>query len=204
MNDLDAFINCPFDGEYKPMFQAIVFTIVRCGFRARCALEADNAADSRIEKICRIIAECRFGVHDISKTEASGDPPLPRFNMPLELGLFLGARRYGTGQQKKKSCIIFDRERYRYQRYISDISGQDIHAHGGDVTTLIVELAAWLRTQPQGSRIPGGQAIAADYVEFERLLPLICAARELQVDELLFGDFNAIATEYVAARAATR
>jgi hypothetical protein len=26
---------------------------------------------------------------------------LPRFNMPLELGLFLGAQEYGSGAQKR-------------------------------------------------------------------------------------------------------
>lgn len=42
--------------------------------------------------------------------------------MPLELGLFLGAKRYGTGKQRTKLCLILDRERYRYQKYCSDIA----------------------------------------------------------------------------------
>ena len=83
---LDVFINCPFDAEYKPIFYAIVFTIVRAGYRARCALETDDAAENRLGKIIKIISECRYGIHDISRTETNGDPPLPRFNMPLELG----------------------------------------------------------------------------------------------------------------------
>lgn len=197
--DFDVFVNCPFDSTYKPIFNAIVYTVVRSGYRARCALETDNAADNRLAKICSIIAECPFGIHDISRTETDGDPPLPRFNMPLELGLFLGARRFGNVRQKAKACIVFDREPYRFQRYISDIAGQDIHAHRGDVATLIRELATWLRAQPGGAAVPGGVAIAAEYAAFEELLPIICAARQLQIDELVFGDFNAIVTEYVAA-----
>jgi hypothetical protein len=65
-----------------------------------------------------------YGVHDTSRTEVDGEPPLPRFNMPLELGLFLGARKYGGREHRPKSCIIFDRELHRFQRYISDIAAK--------------------------------------------------------------------------------
>src|SRR5450432_3378790 len=99
----DVFVNCPFDDEYRPLFQAAVFAIVRSGFVARCALETDNAAHNRFDKICKIIGECRYGVHDISRTEVDGDPPLPRYNMALELGIFLGAAKYGAAAQRKKS-----------------------------------------------------------------------------------------------------
>ena len=193
----DVFVNCPFDASYKPIFNAIVFTVTRSGFRARCALETDNAADNRLAKICEIIGECRYGIHDISRTEADGDPPLPRFNMPLELGLFLGAKRYGGRAQEPKCCIIFDRERYRFQRFISDIAGQDIHNHGSDVPTLIQELATWLRDQSQDPSVPGGRAIAGEYTIFETALPTICAARQLEIYELTFGDFTRIVAEYL-------
>ena len=33
-----VFINCPFDDQYKPLFNAIVFAIHDCGFVARCWL----------------------------------------------------------------------------------------------------------------------------------------------------------------------
>lgn len=195
----DVFVNCPFDAPFKRLFNAIVFTVIRSGFRARCALETDDAADNRLAKISAIIAECRYGVHDISRTETDGDPPLPRFNMPLELGLFLGAKRYGGREQKAKRCIVFDRERYRYQRYISDIAGQDIHSHDGSEQHLIEELAAWLRDQSEDRTVPGGRAIAAEFAAFEADLPVICAARGLALDELTFGDFNAIIVEYLTA-----
>ena len=126
----DVFVNCPFDPHYKPLFYAIVFTVVRSGFRVRCALETDDATENRFSKISAIVKECRYGIHDISRTEADGDPPLPRFNMPLELGLFLGARQYGNREQKAKRCVIYDRELYRFQKYISDIAGQDIQITG--------------------------------------------------------------------------
>ncbi|HEX9905533.1 MAG TPA: hypothetical protein VGA77_11265 [Propylenella sp.] len=198
-NPRDVFVNCPFDAAYKPTFNAIVFTVVRCGFRVRCALEADDAAENRFGKICRIIDSSRYGVHDISRTEADGDPPLPRFNMPLEVGLFLGAKRFGGRRQSEKKCIIFDRERYRYQRFMSDIAGQDIHAHGGDIATLIGELTAWLRNESGLRNIPGGVRIAAEFEIFGSALPEIYRARNLSSEEVTFADYNDIVVQYLTA-----
>jgi len=198
----DVFINCPFDAAYQTLFYAIVFTAIRSGFRARCALETDDASENRFAKICSIIKACRYGVHDISRTEADGDPPLPRFNMPLELGVFLGAKSYGGPAQKDKRCIIFDRERYRFQRYISDIAGQDIHSHEGSERKLIEELAAWLRAQSRDPSVPGGRAIAGEFGTFKaEILPAICQARGLEIDELTFGDFNDIVVQYITFEA---
>jgi hypothetical protein len=93
---IPVFINCPFDGDYLPFFHATIFTVYRCGFTPRCALEVIDGGGTRIAKIEKLIEECPFGIHDISRTELDATNRLPRFNMPLELGLFLGARRYGA------------------------------------------------------------------------------------------------------------
>jgi hypothetical protein len=123
-----VFINCPFDPQYQPLFEAIVFCVSACGFVPRCTLELTDAAEVRIENIYRLIAQCNHSIHDISGTEVDDQPyQLPRFNMPLELGIFLGAKRFG-GRSSHKRCLIMDRAPYRYQRFISHIGGQDIRA----------------------------------------------------------------------------
>lgn len=128
----------------------MVFAIHDCGYIARSALEAEDSAEVRMDKIAKIIKDCRYGIHDISRTEVGADTGLPRFNMPLELGLFLGARRFGSRTDKLKACLILDRARYRYQQFCSDIAGQDICQRlrlerneliFNDYTSLI---AAWL------------------------------------------------------------
>src|SRR5947208_16908333 len=91
----NVFINCPFDDSYKHLFDAAVFAVQAAGFYPRCALEARNSGQNRLYKIMDIISECRFGIHDISRTELTRGN-LPRFNMPLELGLDLGCWRYGS------------------------------------------------------------------------------------------------------------
>src|ERR1700730_5382047 len=116
----NIFINCPFDEPYKPLFRAIVFTIEDCGFLARCALEVEDSGEVRVNKIIKIIKGCAYGVHDISRTELNPDG-LPRFNMPYELGLFIGCTVFGGGPHKHKKALILDCERYRYDQYLSDI-----------------------------------------------------------------------------------
>ena len=52
-----VFVNCPFDEEYEELFDAIVFAVHDCGFVARCALEAIDSGEARIDKILAIIAK---------------------------------------------------------------------------------------------------------------------------------------------------
>jgi len=168
-----VFINCPFDKQYQPIFDAIVFCVVACGFEPRCTLELTDAGEVRIENIYRLIARCNHSIHDISRTEV-GDQPyrLPRFNMPLELGIFLGAKRFG-GRSSRKRCLIMDRAPYRYKRFISDIGGQDIKAHYTRPVNAIRHVRDWLQSAPGRAAIPGGTKIWQDYQRFRRELPVI-------------------------------
>ncbi len=199
MNDRDIFINCPFSTDYQGYFEAIVFAVARSGVTPRCARENDDGGEVRFEKICRIIAESRYGIHDISKTEPDPGSGLPRFNMPLELGLFLGAHRFGGKKHSRKKSLIFDREDHRYQSFISDIAGQDIHSHDSSASRLIEQISGWLRDQAQDYDIPGGRAIAAEFDSFRADLPTIAASKRLQPGELTFKDLTNIAAECILA-----
>jgi hypothetical protein len=190
--DRSVFVNCPLDDEYRPLLDAVVFAIKDCGYITRLALEVSDSSQVRIDKIARIIRECRFGFHDISRTAPDSVTNLPRFNMPLELGLFLGAKRFGNAQQKVKSCLIADVERYRYQKFISDIAGQDIEAHRGDAELAIRIVRDWLRSAtPKSIRIPGGDAVSSRYDAFRRELPSSCVKLDLTIEELTFIDYIA-------------
>jgi hypothetical protein len=192
-----VFINCPFDDPYRPIRDAVIFAVLDCGFAPRCALEVDDGADLRFDKIQRIISGSRFGIHDISRTELDGVTHLPRFNMPLELGMFLAARHFGGGKQKSKNCLILDSERYRYRNFISDISGHDIEAHNNDPLAAIRCVRNWLRSQSGRRTIPGAQAIAARYEQFVAALPGMCTAVELVPAELTYADFTGLVVEWL-------
>jgi hypothetical protein len=165
-----VFLNCPLDHRYRPIFNAIVFAVYDLGFVARCSLE-DDAGDFRLSKIERMIEECRLGIHDLSAVALDTITSLPRFNMPLELGLFLGCRRFGPRNQSKKRTLILDREQYRYRQFISDISGQDIRAHGGDPENAIREVRDWLQATSRRSGLAGGGEIVDRYRRFRAGLP---------------------------------
>ena len=97
-----VFINVPFDRQYTKLFRALVFAVEDCGFHARCALDTEDGGQPRIHRLYKIIRESSLGIHDISRTTLDGSNRLPRFNMPLELGLFLGAKHFGDRLQRKK------------------------------------------------------------------------------------------------------
>lgn len=196
-----VFVNCPFDAAYRPLFHAIIFTLKVCDYEPRSALEADNAVETRFEKIVRIIRGCSLGIHDISRTESSADG-LPRFNMPLELGLFLGAAKYGSSDQRRKIALVLDRERFRFQRYLSDIAGQDIRAHDNKPENLIHEVRKWLAAVETGQKLLGGQAIAKLYRAFQAQLPLLLSELKLQEDEVEFNDLVLIITNWLASLSA--
>ena len=112
--------------------------------------------------------------------------------------MFLGAKRFGNHAQKLKRCVVLDKDRYRFQKYISDISGQDIHSHEGALKKLIEELASWLRVQSRDPKVPGGRKIAEEFETFRREIPKICQSRKIEPDELTFGDYTEMVVEYIA------
>ena len=184
-----VFINCPFDEDYLPMFRVMVFAVNACGFLVRCALESQDAGEIRLSKILRLIRECRLGIHDISRTSLDAANSLPRFNMPLELGLFLGAGHFGSTAQRRKQLLVLDTERYRYQKFISDIAGQDIKAHGNDPIRLIHAVRDWLNSFSKDAPLPGGRNLARLYSQFTADVPQMLHRLKLHETDISFADW---------------
>ena len=194
----DVFINCPFDKDYAPQFEALIFGVLACGFRPRSARELDDGGQTRIEKLYGIIGECRYGVHDLSRTQLDTVHDLPRFNMPLELGIFLGAKQFGGDAHKTKRCLILDIEPYRYQRFISDLAGMDIADHGGEVERTLIRLRNWLANVSR-RRLPGGQDLVAAYRRFTAAAPKAFKSQGLDPSNIPYVDFEQIVTSWLAA-----
>jgi hypothetical protein len=155
-----------------------------------------------MEKLFKLIDECKLAVHDISRTELDSNNNLPRFNMPFELGLFLGARRFVPAATELKSCLIFEREQYSYQKYLSDIAGQDIRSHNGNVETLIKQLRNWLSNQSRpvmsGTKpIPAAKILISQYQTFTKTLPEMCRALQLDSHDLPYNDYATVVAEWL-------
>lgn len=199
--DENVFINCPFDRNYAPIFDAIIFSIFDCGFRPVCARERMNSGQMRLDKIADFIRDSRFSIHDLSRTEVDERTSLPRFNMPLELGMALGCAKYGEGRQREKSLLVMDKRRYRYHKFISDLSGQDIAEHRNDPLRAMKVVRDWLRAESGYSDIPGAEYIGARFRAFKRDLPQIARLAHLNPGNLTYVDYCFVISEWLKANA---
>lgn len=195
-----VFINCPFDDEYfkTHLFDAMLFTILACGFRPRSALEHSDGAEVRIEKLYKLIGECGLAIHDLSRNEWSEKSPLPRFNMPLELGIWLGAKRFGGTKQKSKACLILDSEKFRYQKFVSDIAGQDPIPHNNDPSEVVRAIRDWLQTIHPDTRLPGGDHYASRFEAFLAVRPKLAEVALLSEEKLTYLDRRNLIGDWLA------
>jgi hypothetical protein len=179
----NVFLNCPFDDAYKPSFEAVLFTIKASGYKVQCALEDNNTGAVRFDKLCRLIRECAKSVHDLSRTDLSA-AGMPRFNMPFELGLYLGAGRFGSKVQQRKTALVMVTEPYRLPVYLSDLAGNDPQAHHGRVEDVTRIVRKCLHQRPDGTPLPGAARILAEFVRFNAALPVLAKELQLQPDEV--------------------
>lgn len=180
----NVFINCPFDKAFAPCFEALIFTITACGYVARCALEDRDGAKIRFTKLAKLIGDCRFTIHDLSRVELNVND-LPRFNMPFELGLVFGAKHFGTKLQREKTALIMVREQFVLSEYLSDLAGSDPHAHGDDPREVVKIVSRYLHRTPGGAPLPGGPQWLFDKLRlFQTVgLPTSAAAANRSLEE---------------------
>ncbi len=199
--NLGVFINCPFDTCYRPIRDALIFAVLACHFRARCALGASNFGQPRVDKIVALIRACRWGIHDLSQIQPN---PTPHFNIPLELGLFLGAHRFGGPKQRTKSSLVLVRDKAEFRQACSNVDGQDVVAHRGEPNDAIVAVRDWLQTETRDRAAPyaSGARIAERFAAFRMELPEICAGFRVEPEALTFSDTCDIISKWLIRDAA--
>lgn len=193
----NVFINCPFDKDFAPGFEALVFAVIACGFNVRCAREMSDASETRIEKLYGIVEQSRYSIHDLSRTELDPTNHLPRFNMPLELGIFLGAKRFGDDDNRQKRCLVLDIKQYRFQKFVSDLAGMDITEHGGDPRRMVGRVRDWLVTVSRRRAIPSTASILTSYDDFKVALPNIAKRLGLDSSDLAYADLERLVLRWV-------
>jgi hypothetical protein len=120
----------------------------------------------------------------------------PRFNMPFELGLFLGAKHYGRGAQDRKACLVFERDPNTYDKFISDFSGHDIKSHGNQAKRVVQAVRNWLAGIGRKRGLPGGAALWNEYQEFKKWIKGECSLAKRLVKELTWGEYVDLAVEW--------
>jgi hypothetical protein len=161
--DRNVFVNCPFDDDFRPILEAIVFCVIDCGMAPRLSSERLDA-ESRLDKIVELISESRFSIHDLSRVRAERRGEFARLNMPFELGVDYGFSRSG-GRFSTKRALVIAKEPYEYQVALSDIAGFDIASHHDSYEQAMKHVRRWLRSQ--GVEVRSPTQIVGDYLAFQ-------------------------------------
>lgn len=195
-----VFINCPFDSDFEPILQAILFCVLYLRKTPRLATERNDGGENRLEKIRGLIESSKFSIHDLSRCQATKKGEHFRLNMPFELGIDYGCRQYfGQGRDQKR-FLILEEKRYRFQAAISDISGSDIVAHGADYRKAVSAVRNWLVTEA-GAQSVGASRILAHYEDFQEWYwekKLQEGASEEEIKEYPTAELMAAMAEWIA------
>lgn len=139
----NVFINCPFDPEYYSLLRPLLFTIVYLGFNPKIALETLDSGEQRIDKICELIKASKYGIHDLSRLKSKKRGEFYRLNMPFELGIDYGSRRFASNYLREKKCLILEKRAFDYRKALSDFSGVDIKSHNNQPVKVIRAIRNW-------------------------------------------------------------
>lgn len=164
--DRNVFVNCPFDEDYEPILQAILFCLVRFGLVPRIATERANASETRLDKIRDLIESSKYSIHDLSRCQATVAGEHYRLNMPFELGMDFGCAAFAGIPHRDKSILILEEQKYRYQAALSDLAGSDVEHHDGDYAKAVRKVRNWLATQGGFERVAASK-ILSEYEDFQ-------------------------------------
>lgn len=139
----NVFVNCPFDDKYLTLLRPLLFTISYLGFHPRIATERSDSGENRLDKICELIRQSKFSIHDLSRLKAARARELYRLNMPFELGIDYGSRQHGPEFMRGKKCLILEKEPHDFKIALSDLSGVDIKSHGNEPDEVVRAVRDW-------------------------------------------------------------
>lgn len=162
----NAFINCPFDVDYEGILQAILFCLIRFGLNPRIATERIDSGEARLAKIEELIEASKYSIHDLSRCQSRVEGEYYRLNMPFELGMDYGCRKYKGAPYAEKRILILEEKSYRYQAAISDLAGRDIQTHEGDYAKAIRIVRNWLVSTGEFEKAPASKVIS-EYEDFQ-------------------------------------
>ena len=142
-----VFLNIPYDNGFENLYLAYIVGLTQLGLRINATLAVPN--QGRLETIIGLIGESNFSIHDLSRIELSKG--IPRFNMPVELGLALYRSHITRGKHR---VYVFESKTYRAQRSTSDINGIDPQIHNGTAKGVMAGLRNIFRQPGNVTTVP--------------------------------------------------
>jgi hypothetical protein len=156
-----VFLNIPYDSSFEDLYLAYIVGLTQLGLRILAALAVPN--QGRLATIIDLIEKSHFSIHDLSRVEVSRG--VPRFNMPVELGLAL-YRSHAT--KGKHRVFIFESKAHRAQRSTSDVNGIDPQIHKGTPKGVMSALRNIFRQPGDATTVP---EMLTSYQAVRRKLP---------------------------------
>lgn len=117
--------------------------------------------------------------------------------MPFELGVFYSAKHFGNAAQKRKECLVLEKQEYRYQKFISDIAGIDVTPHQNSQKRLILAVRNWLVTASRRTTIPPGEEIDCRFRAFQSGMRRACRQRSLDYNSMPFVELVKNMTDWL-------
>ena len=157
-----AFLNIPYDRNYEPLYLAFIAGLSGFGLVPRATVEIPTS-DRRLDRIVKLIRDCRYSFHDLSRVQLDrGRPPTPRFNMPFELGL---AVDWALAANTKHKWFVFESKSHRLQKSLSDLNGTDPYIHDGSAHGVLRGL---MNALTRKNRRPGFPELDRIYRDLDR------------------------------------
>ena len=123
-NSSFAFINVPFDKQYERLYLAFIAGLCGFGLVPQSVLQIPGS-HRRLDRLTKLIADCRYSFHDISRVELdTRRPRVPRFNMPFELGMAVNSAH-------DHYWYAFESKPFRALKSLSDLNGTEVYVHDG-------------------------------------------------------------------------
>jgi hypothetical protein len=132
-----VFLNIPYDEEFSSLYIAYIVGLFQLDLVPHIASEIPGPK-RRLDRIFELIQSCQYSIHDLSRVEVSVTPTgLPRFNMPLELGMTI---TWANIHPESHIWSVWESEPNRLQRSASDLNGTDPYIHTGTADGVLSEL----------------------------------------------------------------
>ena len=155
-----VFLNIPYDAQFEELYLAYIVGLTQLGLKINATLALPN--QDRLKRIVGLIEKSDVSIHDLSRIESSSG--VPRFNMPLELGLALFRSHVTRGRHR---VFVFEKKAYRVQRSTSDVNGIDPQIHKGRPKGVMAGLRN-IFYQSDGTTVP---EMLSSYRAVKRKLP---------------------------------
>lgn len=180
-----VFINCPFDDTYHALLHSMLFTIVALGFQPRIAIESSDAGEIRLDKIISLVRDSRYSIHDLSRIKSTKKGEFFRLNMPFELGLDFGCRKYSASRDmSNKKFLVLSGEKHEYMKALSDISGIDIQYHDNLPQNLIKAMRHWFVANTRLTNSPSPTEIWYKSLDFNAEYILFARKKGYSADDM--------------------